>query len=172
MTDFQPGQVCHYGTSRLAATDGDGGSKLMEYVKRIVGYSGPILYVGVFTPQPTIDFEYTRMWTHSISWMNILFSDLEFLDEDGVTDGGCFMEEIRAKGSSECPNGNADKLCYALLFGLTTAVLVAILVPIVLVVSYFCHCCCFKKHPEHGTTHFERVRTKTMVPGAKIAADA
>jgi len=157
LTDYQPGKVCKYGSSRLN-TDEQGGADLQSFFERIVGYSGPVLYNNIFQQAPSMNFGLTRYWTHSISWMNVLFSQDEFLTEEGVTDGGCVDAVVVSKEDPDnmCPEGDSDAKCDALYFGLALGVFLVVICIPVLIICYCCHCCCFKRDPKDGKTHFER----------------
>lgn len=140
-----------------------------------MGYSGALLYVDMFTQTPSRIFGQTRFWTHSISWMNVLFSETEFLDEDGETDGGCVWAEIVPESDPDnmCPEGDSDMACNALYIGLPLAIFLVVIIFPTLCCCYFFHCCCFKKHKD-GKTHFEKTvveRMQTKKLGAQIAAE-
>ncbi|GMI38942.1 hypothetical protein TeGR_g11085 [Tetraparma gracilis] len=180
LNDYQPGKVCQYGNSRFYDEDGtrgseSGGADLLDRFERIVGYSGALLYVDMFTQTPSRIFGQTRFWTHSISWMNVLFSETEFLDEDGETDGGCVWAEIVPESDPDnmCPEGDSDMACNALYIGLPLAIFLVVIIFPTLCCCYFFHCCCFKKHKD-GKTHFEKTvveRMQTKKLGAQIAAE-
>lgn len=97
LMDYQVGTVCKYGTSRLG-TDMEGGSDLMPWVEATIGYTGPELMVDMFDTMAPDAFSKTRMWTHSILWMNALFANETMLDANGVTDGGCHQEVVIPHG--------------------------------------------------------------------------
>jgi hypothetical protein len=148
MIDLQPGRVCHYGTT-LLSTSRPGGSDLMSYFKRIVGYTGPQIYIGYtgpmldvnpFNEEPFKNFAVTRYWTHSNIWMNILFAQSEFLKEDGTTDGGCWDAEIVPVDDPEniCPSGNSNTSCNGLFLGMGVFAFICILL-FPLVLFYGCY---------------------------------
>jgi hypothetical protein len=169
LTDYQPGKVCKFG-STLLSTDRQGGSDLVGWFKKIVGYSGAVLYVDMFQTKPSYYFGITRYWTHSISWMAVLFGEDEFLKEDGTTDGGCVDAVIVPKDDPDgmCPTGADDDACNALYFGLGLGLFVVLIVIPLILLMYFCHCCCFKKH-EDGRTRYEKTIKRE---GKKVAVDA
>jgi hypothetical protein len=47
LTDYQPGKVCHLGSS-LLGTSQPGGADLENYIDKMVGYTGPELMVDMF----------------------------------------------------------------------------------------------------------------------------
>eukprot|EP00520_Triparma_pacifica_P003589 CAMPEP_0118650154 /NCGR_PEP_ID=MMETSP0785-20121206/10094_1 /TAXON_ID=91992 /ORGANISM="Bolidomonas pacifica, Strain CCMP 1866" /LENGTH=508 /DNA_ID=CAMNT_0006542507 /DNA_START=84 /DNA_END=1606 /DNA_ORIENTATION=- len=161
LTDYQPGKVCHLGSS-LLGTSQKGGADLEYYIDKTVGYTGPELMVDMFQTEPSKAFGMTRYWTHSITLTNILMSNLTFLDEDGVTDGGCYMEDIVPidDPNSKCPKGKSDASCNALFLGVGVAIFTVIVVIPSILVCFCTHTCCFKKDPETSATKFEEFRTR------------
>jgi hypothetical protein len=139
--DLQPGRVCHYGSS-LLNTSRTGGSDLISYFERIVGFTGPMILIPTFNKIPPHDFAMTRYWSHSIMWMNLLFSQDEFLKDDGTTDGGCWDEDIVTEDDPDniCPTGESNSKCDAAFTGLLAFILAG-----VFVVFFSVLACIFRK---------------------------
>ncbi|GMH89151.1 hypothetical protein TrVE_jg11726 [Triparma verrucosa] len=161
LMDYQVGTVCKYGTSRLH-TDLEGGSDLMHWVDKTVGYTGPELMVDMFQTIPADVFGKTRFWTHSILWMNIIFENATILLPDGTTDGGCSNEVLIPEGDPDklCPEGDSDATCNALFLGVGVF-LFALIVAVPLCCCACTHTCCFKRDKKDNMTIYERtVRPK------------
>ncbi|GMI19861.1 hypothetical protein TrRE_jg1987 [Triparma retinervis] len=168
LTDYQPGKVCHLGSS-LLGTSQPGGADLENYIDKMVGYTGPELMVDMFQTKPAEMFGMTRYWTHSITLTNILLSNPTFLDANGVTDGGCTNQEPipAADPDGMCPKGNSDASCNALFLGVGIALAIVIIGIPLLCLLYCTHSCCFRRHPETNKTKFTDFKEKTM-GGAKV----
>ena len=183
LMDYQVGNVCKYGTSRLNTPLEGGTNDLMPYVESTIGYTGPELMVDMFDDKAPQAFQMTRHWTHSIIWMNVLFSNSSMLDGQGVTDGGCVPEVLipASDPNSLCPDGDSDAACNALFLGVGLTVFLLIVgVPVCLCACT--HTCCFKRSKVDNKTVFERtvrpaavktartIREKTMGE-SKVAPD-
>ena len=153
--DFNPGKVCQSGNT-LFGTDRPGGKDLEGHFAKMVGYSGTLLNLDIFNAVPSGHFQQARYWVHSITFLNILFADEEFLTEDGAIDGGCVNAEIipEADPEGKCPTGKStEPMCNVLLGG-------AVFVFVLFLTLMCCVCCfCAKVGP------FKKKGETKVVPG-------
>jgi hypothetical protein len=124
--DYANGRVCSYGDS-LFGTNRSGGSDLEAIYANIVGYDGPLMNIDKIHAGPKKWFLESRYWTHSMNFFLVLANEgYKFLDEDGITDGGCYNATIASVDDPDqmCPDGNTSNWkCPFIIF--STAFIVA-----------------------------------------------